>query len=101
RLAPVPDGRHLVGDDEQLLQVTHGEGRDPMAVRQPALPRLHQAPRSGVGDAPPAQYVTPTVISAAQSPGADGGTASRRPHCTCRGARRPGRDPTPPRAPTP
>ena len=33
-VAPVQDGRHLLDDDQQLLQVTDGQDRDTVAVRQ-------------------------------------------------------------------
>ena len=56
-LAPVQDGGHLLDDEQQLLQVTDREDRDPVAVRQPALPRADQAPGSRVGDSPPARSV--------------------------------------------
>jgi len=51
--APVQDEGDLVDDEQQLLQVTHRGDRDPMALRQPALPRPYQDPGPSVGDDPP------------------------------------------------
>ena len=53
-LAPVEDGRHVLDDEQQLLQVADRQDRDPVAVRQPALPRAHEAARPHLGDHPPA-----------------------------------------------
>ena len=33
-LAPVADGGHVVDDEQQLLHVTHRQGRHPVALRQ-------------------------------------------------------------------
>ena len=43
--------------DQQLLPVTDREDRDPVALRQPALPRAHQAPGPRVGDDVPARQL--------------------------------------------
>ena len=53
-LAAAHDGGHVVDDEQQLLHVADGQGRDAVAVRQHAVPRAHEAPgpRLGVG-APP------------------------------------------------
>ncbi len=49
-VAPVEDGRHLLDDDEQLLQVADRQDRDTVAVRQRDVHRAHQAARTHVRD---------------------------------------------------
>ncbi len=51
-LAAVQDAGHVVDAHPQLLHLRVRQGRDAMAVRQPGVPRAHEAPRPGVRDDP-------------------------------------------------
>ena len=52
-LAPAQDARHVVDDEQQLLQGAHRQGRHPVAHRLHRLPRPHQALRPHQRDHPP------------------------------------------------
>src|SRR5207253_10445226 len=49
-LAPIQDGGHLLDDEQQLLQSSHGQGRHPVPVQQPGVPLDDQGTRPDFGD---------------------------------------------------